>query len=387
MKKRSPEISVALARRLLLDRQGLRETAPFGTGSEGAFAAIRRLGYIQIDTIFVVERAHHHILWSRVPGYLPSDLARLQSEEKRIFEHWTHALSYIPTEDFRFFVRGMRAQSRVPSGWFANVKPNETSAMLHRIAKEGPLSMRDIAEERQEKVHEWASRKPSKRVLEHLFYAGRLAVSRREGMLKHYELLERHFGWERAPRAASLREEAAYRIDRTLGAQSVITLDSTTYLERDLREEIGREIARRTRAGSLVAVTVPDAFPEAFITPENLAHRPEDFSVDPDRITILSPFDPLIIQRKRTRLLFGLDYVLECYVPEAKRKHGYFVLPILAGENFVARLDLKAHRDSGRLETKAWHWERGVTAKKVLRRKIEERLAEFALFQFGTKRA
>ena len=181
-----PEMSALAARRLWLDRQGLLDAAPFGSGAEGALAAIRRLGYLQIDTIFVVERAHHHILWSRVPDYRPAHLHFLQSDSKQVFEFWTHALSFIPTEDFRYFVRSMREHAREPSFFFRMVTAAQRAALLRRIKREGPISIRQIEEEKKEKDHDWASRKPSKRVLEHLFYSGRLAVHRRDGMLKNY---------------------------------------------------------------------------------------------------------------------------------------------------------------------------------------------------------
>ncbi|MBS1962809.1 MAG: YcaQ family DNA glycosylase [Bdellovibrionales bacterium] len=382
MKKNLPELSPVHMRRLWLERQGLLEEAPFGLGRDGAYAAIRRLGYVQIDTIFVVERAHHHILWTRVPDYRPEVLRALQTEEKRVFEYWTHALSFIPTEDFRYFVRSMREHEREPSAWFRNVTPKQRRDLLRRIRRDGAISIRQIEEERQEKDHEWASRKPSKRALEHLFYSGRLAVSAREGMVKHYDALERHFGWDRRPAAVSRREEASYRIDRTLAAQGAITFDSATYLERDLRDPIRAELDRRARAGSLVRAHVPGAFAEVFVSPDDLAKKEDAFAIDPERIHVLSPFDPLLIQRRRTRALFDFDYVLECYIPEAKRKFGYFVLPVLAGERLVARIDLKADRESGRLVRKAWHWERGDFDKKRMRAAIETKLAEFARFQF-----
>lgn len=377
-----PALSRDLARRLWLERQGLLADAPFGRGRDGAYAAIRRLGYVQIDTIFVVERAHHHILWTRVPGYRPDDLRALQSEEKRVFEYWTHALSFVPTEDFRYFVRSMRRREREPSAWYRNVTPKQRRDLLRRIRREGPLSIRQIEEERQEKDHEWASRKPSKRALDHLFYSGRLAVSAREGMVKRYDELERHFGWDRRPAAASIREEASYRVDRALSAQGAITLDSATYLERELREPIRAELERRTRSGALVRAEVPGKFPEVFVAPDDLARDPDSFAIDPERVHILSPFDPLLIQRKRARALFDFDYVLECYVPEMKRKYGYFVLPVLAGERLVARIDLKADRESRKLVRKAWHWERGNFETKRMRTAIEAKLAEFARFQF-----
>lgn len=377
------KVSREFARRLWIHRLGLDRDAAFGRGSPGALATIRRLGYAQIDTIHVIERAHHHILWSRDSSYRPADLHRLQSETKEVFEYWTHALSFVPTADFRFFVRAMREHELRPSRWFAEVTAAQKRTLLSRIDREGPLSIRQIEEEKREKDHEWASRKPSKRALEHLFYSGRLAVSRREGMTKHYERIERHFGWDRRPAAATPREEAAYRLDRALGAQGVITLESATYLENDRRVAVAAEIARRFREGKLVPVSVEDAIPQGWIRPEDLELGATLSPGDPERISILSPFDPLVIQRKRLRTLFDYDYGIECYVPAPKRKFGYFSLPVLAGEKMVARLDLKADRENRKILRQSWHWEKHVSDKRGLRSRIDARIEEFAKFQFA----
>ncbi len=376
---------------LWIRKSGLAGTAPFGLGKEGAYAALRRIGYAQIDTIFVVERAHHHILWSRVPDYRPEYLHVLQSEDKKVFEYWTHALAYIPVEDFRHFVRSMKYHEKNPSAWFSEVTPAVRRRLLDRIEREGPLSMRQIEEEKKEKDHEWASRKPSKRVLEHLFYSGRLAVSRREGMLKNYELLERHFAWRDRPEPSTLVEESAYRIDRALNSQGVITLESASYLETSARVRITQELEARIKRGELLPARVENFSKLAYVRPEDLGGTAgiptgSEDAIDPERISILSPFDPLVIQRKRTSALFDFDYLIECYVPAPKRKFGYFSLPILEGNRFIARLDLKADRKNGKLLVQAWHWEtrpeNRTAAKRAARGRIEDKLEHFKSFQF-----
>ncbi len=379
----SVSLSRDLARRLWIHRLGLDRDAAFGRGAPGALATLRRLGYAQIDTIHVIERAHHHILWSRDSSYRPADLHRLQSDTKEVFEYWTHALSFIPTSDFRFFVRAMRAHELRPSRWFSEVTSAQKRALLARITREGPLSIRQIEEEKREKDHEWASRKPSKRALEHLFYSGRLAVSRREGMTKHYEKIERHFGWAIRPAPVSLREEAAYRLDRALNVQGVVTLESATYLESEQRAAVSAEIGRRLRAGRILRAEVPGVVSEGWIRPDDWEAVARLVPVDPERISILSPFDPLVIQRKRLRGFFDFDYGIECYLPAEKRKFGYFSLPVLAGENLVARVDLKADRESRRILRRSWHWEKGISKKREHRDRIEARIEEFAEFQFA----
>ena len=189
------------ARRLWLRAQRLDSDAPFGAGPDATRAAIEHLGYVQIDTIHVIERAHHHILWTRIPHYARADLHHVQSVEKSAFEYWAHALAYIPTRDYRFFMAAMKRHRENPARWSAAAAPAELRRMLDRIRDEGPLTIRDIDDDSLvERDHPWASRKPSKRVLQHGFYGGQLTISARSGMVKTYELTDRHFGWPpRAP--------------------------------------------------------------------------------------------------------------------------------------------------------------------------------------------
>jgi uncharacterized protein YcaQ len=377
------EVSRRFARRLWIDLQGLAKSDSFGRGKMAALEAVRRLGYVQIDTIFVVERAHHHILHSRVSDYRPSMLHELQTLDRTVFEYWTHALAFVPTEAYPFYMRQMRAHAREPSSWFRQVTAVQARAMLRRISSEGPISIRQIEEEKQEKDHEWASRKPSKRVLEHLFYTGRVAVNAREGMLKVYEKTERHFGWEKRPRSATLAEETSYRIERALRAQGLIDPDSATYLEKESKARVGRELEKRAKAGSLTRVRI-EGLPGMYYAWSADLERTED-SLRPEEgnCSVLSPFDPLVIQRKRTKAFFGFDYTLECYVPAAKRRYGYFSLPILYEDRLVGRIDAKADRERKRLLIQSWHWEKGVSDRRALRPRIDSALARFESFQFA----
>ena len=179
-------------------------------------AAIAHLGYVQIDTINVIERCHHHILWSRIPAYNRAHLTQAQSSDKSVFEYWTHALSYVPTADLRFFLPAMKQYRETPSRWFGSVTPDEVKKMGRRLTQDGPLSIRDIGDdELVDKDHPWASRKPSKRVLEMMFFQGLVTVSARRGMVKTYDLMARHFRRTAAQtrhRAAGHRLQARSRL-------------------------------------------------------------------------------------------------------------------------------------------------------------------------------
>ncbi len=374
-------ISKEKIRGLWIHQQGLNSDAPFGKGKSGTLNAIKRLGYVQIDTIHVIERAHHHILQTRVPDYRPSFLHDLQSVEKSVFEFWTHALSFIPTDYLPHYLRLMRDHEKNPSQWYRGVTDAQLSTLLRRIKREGALSMRQIEEEKVEKDHEWASRKPSKRALQFLFYSGKLTISRREGMLKHYELTDRHFGWKKRPAAPSPTSTLGFRIDRALDAQGAISLTSASHLEQQpMRKALQKVLLKRLKSGELREVEVEGLKEKFYVRDSDLrSFKSPDF----DRARILSPFDPLVIQRKRTRDLFDFDYLLECYVPAPKRVFGYFTLPILLGDEFIARIDLKADREKQKLLIQSWHWEKTFRDRRHGRKRIELELDRFYEFQFG----
>jgi uncharacterized protein YcaQ len=376
--KKPVTLTTAKARAIWMRAQRLDEVEPFGAGPGAAQAAIEQLGYVQIDTINVIERCHHHILYSRIPAYKRNDLAALQSAEKSVFEYWTHALSYVPSAELPYFIPAMRAYRENPSAWFGSVTKAEVSAMTRRLKTEGPLSIRDIDDdELVDKTHPWASRKPSKRVLQLMFYQGLVAIAAREGMVKTYDLTGRHFGWEKTPKPATERQVTAYLLDRALRSQGVVSLDSICHLNAPAKKAVRELIESRVKRRQLVPVSIEGA--------EKVPHWASSEALETvapasaNRVHILSPFDPLIIQRKRLKLLFGYDHVFEAYVPAAKRQYGYFALPVLVDDRVVAALDLKTDRQAGKLLVQKWSWLEEVGAE--ARAAIDAELARFERFQ------
>ncbi|HEV7293371.1 MAG TPA: crosslink repair DNA glycosylase YcaQ family protein, partial [Devosia sp.] len=205
---------------------------------------------------------------------------------------------------------------------------------------------------------------------------GLVTISAREGMVKTYDLLTRHFGWEKLPRPATDRQITAYLLDRALRSQGVVSLDSICHLAASRKPAVRELIESRVRRKLLVPVTIAGAekVPH-WVAPESLERQ----HAQADRIHILSPFDPLIIQRKRLKLLFDYEHLFEAYVPAEKRRLGYFALPVLVGDRVVAAIDLKADRRERRLIVQNWTWiaDCGTEAKAA----INEAMHAFERFQ------
>jgi uncharacterized protein len=378
------------ARRIWLRSLRLDTPAPFGDGPQAVAAAVEQLGYVQIDTINVIERAHHHIFYSRIPNYRRADLRQAQSVDRSVFEYWTHALSYVPAKDIRFFIPAMKLHKREGHKWFSSVTPADTRKVLRLLRRDGALTIRDIEDDvLTEKVHLWASRKPSKRALQLAFYTGVVTISERNGMLKTYELMTRHFGWDRPPKPASASEGTAYLLDRALRAQGVVSLDSICHLDAPSKAAVRKLVGARVRRGELVPVALEGAGEqEHWARPEVLEPNGSNpmGEGDPGQVHILSPFDPLIIQRKRTELFFGYGHRFEAYVPKPKRLFGYFALPVLVGEDIVAAIDLKTDRQNKKLLMQKWSWVgkgEKKSARRDLKRRIEEELHRFEKFQLA----
>ncbi len=377
------QLTAEQGRRIWMHAQRLDAAEPFGSGPKATPKAVAHLGYLQIDTIYVIERSHHHVLYTRIPTYRREHLHQAQCVDKTVFEYWTHALSYVPTESFRFYVRDMRhahQEWQRRNGWFGKVSDGDLRRVVSRIRRDGALTIRDIADEPVEKEYAWASRKPSKRVLELAFYKGLVTISQRAGMLKTYELMTRHFGWDRLPRAATERETLDYLLDRGLQSQGIVSVESICYMDAPRKLAMKRLVESRVRRKELIPVRLEGAGESEYWV------RPDAPDAIPapavKQVHILSPFDPLIIQRKRFRLFFDYEYRFEAYVPKHKRVFGYFVCPVLIGDRIVAALDLKTDRLQQKLLMQRWHWI-GKNESRTHKRLVEGALHRFEQFQLG----
>ncbi|MBN1780012.1 YcaQ family DNA glycosylase [bacterium] len=347
------------ARQLAVGRQRFAFSHGMTGEKDGVFRTVAHLGYVQIDTISVVERAHHHTLWNRVPGYRPGDLDALLSRDRRIFEYWGHAASYLPLEDYRFYMRRMRAFSDPVSKWekdrmqkYGHLMPE----VLKRIRDEGPLGSRDFenTEERREGWHP----KPVKAALEMLFYQGRLMVKERQNFQKIYDLTERVL-----PDWVDVTEPddeacGAFFVRRALNAHGIADEKSILdYIDSGEKPVIRTALNRLVETEEVVHVAIDELPGKKYYGLRNVLENPDSGPGGHVHVLILSPFDNAFILRDRVRDLFGFDYAIECYTLPAKRKFGYFVMPILWNNRFVGRLDPAADRASDTLTVKALYFE------------------------------
>jgi hypothetical protein len=216
-------------------------------------------------------------------------------------------------------------------------------------------------------------------VLQRAFYRGDLTVSARSGMVKTYELMDRHFGWDRRPAAASEPQVLGYLLDRALRSQGVVSLDSICHLDAPRKAAIRRLIDARVRHKTLLPAAIEGAGKlEHWVRPEVFGETPTS---DAGMVHLLSPFDPLIIQRKRLQLFFDYGHRFEAYVPKEKRLLGYFALPVLDGSEIIAAIDLKADREARKLLVQQWTWV-GRGSVRSHKARVEEALHRFAGFQF-----
>lgn len=363
-------------RRMALASQGLIGSAPFGRGLSGAVKAIEHLGYIQLDSISVIERAHNHIWHSRVPNFKPEQSNQLL-ERATVFEYWAHAAAYLPMDEYRYYLADKAA---VRAGTLRKGYPRDRQLMaqvLKRIADEGPLGSKDL-EDRRTKSNGWWDWKPAKKAVEALYLEGDLMICSRAGFQKTYDLTERILPKDVDTTPPSLPERASHMLDQQLRCHGLVSAVGATYGRRDpeLRAAMKAELAQRLSTGALTQVTLPN-HSEYFLEPSQL-DRPMP-RLD-NKLKILSPFDNAVIQRKRLIDLFGFDYQLECYVPAPKRKYGYLALPLLYKGAFVGRMDCKAHRTEKVLEVKGVFFEEGQDTREV-NVALEKALADFARFQ------
>jgi len=359
-----------MGRRLLLGAQGLLDVPERAT-SEGVYGLVERLGYVQIDSINVVARAHHLILASRLRGYRPSLLQGLLERQRRLFEHWTHDAAAIPTAWFPHwherFERYRRELPRRP--WWRERMGSRPQAVIARVRARlecgGPLLARELtAGKARGGAGSWWGWTPEKTALEYLWWTGEAAIAGRRGFHKLYDLTERVLPEAAAaprPGPGENLDWACWTAIERLGVATPAEI--AAFWHAAPIAAVRTWCADAAARGEIAAVDLEPADgapPRPAFAVADWDARSRVEPAAPSRIKILCPFDPVLHDRRRTQRLFGFDFRFEAFVPAAKRQHGYYVMPLLEGERLVGRIDPKLHRGEDRLEVRSVRWEPGV---------------------------
>ncbi len=375
-------ISRTMARRLVLKSHLLDGRTKMPPGKEGAAQTVEALGYVQIDAIAVVERAHHVALWTRRPDYRPEMIYELQAKDRRVFEHVNRALFYHPMADFRYFLPRMRRFEDPYRKWEKDRLKKYGPMMkpaLERLRKDGPASSRELAKKLGTRRTSYDMREPTKSALELLHLRGDVMVAERRSFHRIYDLTERVLpaGLDISiPDDAEVGRYCVRRALRTYGLATETEIGRFSHAAE--RKSIAAALGDLSDEGEVVSVRIEGgSSSDNFALADNLTSS-KGLRKPRPAVRLLSPFDSLIIQRDRARRFFDFDYALECFVTPAKRKHGYLVHPILFGEELVGRLDPKADRRKNTLLVQSLLLEDGFRAGEDFLKSLSERLWDFA---------
>ena len=372
------------ARRIFLNKQGLAAAPHRALGKDGLLDLIHNIGFVQVDSISTVERAHHQILFSRNQTYRPEHLAALIEKDRALFEHWTHDASIIPSAFFPYWKhRFVRREAKIRENWRKWQGEGFDQAFVEtyeRIRANGPVMAREMKADNH-KSGGWWNWHPSKTALEFLWHTGKLSIAARDNFQKIYDLTERVIPKEHYEAEVDhdtfvdwACRQALQRLGFATSGEIAAFFDLVTPQEAKQWVESHREELEE------VAIETVDRKPRASFAFADGLDAMRDLPDPPARLRVLSPFDPLIRDRNRTERLFGFNYRIEVFVPEPKREYGYYVFPLLEGDRLVGRIDMKADRKAGTLDVKRIWWEKGVKPSNARLEKLEAELTRIARF-------
>ena len=369
-----------IARQLWLESQGL-SVSPKGTLD--LLGMIKKLGFVQLDSIQVVSRAHHHILWSRNQNYREPMLDILLANDRSVFEHFTHDASVIPMEFFPFWKRQFRRKKEQldHAKWFKGLPDqHERELIKNRIGRDGPLSTHAFDTKITGPKKMW-SRPPHKLALDYMWYTGELATSHRINFNKYYDLAKRVFPRPLRNLDVSDQDQIDWLCYAALDRMGFgLPSEIQQYWEAVSPKEVNEWLtSTRARVQEVEIETFEGQWIKG-VALANIEDRLVSLTPATSRLRILNPFDPVIRDRKRLKRLFGFDYRVEMFVPAAKRIWGYYVFPILEGHRFVGRIEIKGDRKNSVLYATNFWPENGITWQKSRYRKLSAELERMRKF-------
>lgn len=367
-------------RKLWLNTTGLAATP---TGQLDILQIIKDLGFVQLDTIQNVSRAHHHILWSRNQNYREPMLDKLLKSKGNVFEHFTHDASVIPVE---FYPMWTRQFGRIKK-YFDNKKyykmmtdDNGRTLMKERIKNTGPLSTHAFDTKIEGKKEMW-TRPPHKLALDYMWYCGELSTSHRENFSKYYDLTENIIPENMLKQNIEEERQIHWLCQSALDRLSFGNIkDIRNFWQATDTAEVQNWIQKNKKYIMPIKwQTANNQWIDGYV-PTSIEEQITSLNKPTSRMRIINPFDPAVRDRARLKDLFGFDYKIEIFVPKAKRRWGYYVYPLLEGDRFVGRIEIKADRKSGTLNViNFWH-EETTNWSNARRKKLDAELLRLARF-------
>jgi uncharacterized protein YcaQ len=378
-------VSNKAARRIFLARQGLSAPPGRALSNAGLLQLIHDLGFVQVDSISTVERAHNQILFSRNQTFRQDQLRQLLEDERALFEHWTHDAAIVPCDFYPYWKHKFR-RSEEPmrkrwAKWHGEDFDHAFGETYDRIAEGGAVLAREV-KQADHKSGGWWQWHPSKKALEFYWHTGKLAISRRQNFQKVYDLTERvipdHHRTQEVTHAEFIDWACLSALERLgFATHGEIAAFWDLVSPEEAKDWVA---ANRDRLQEVEIECEGGGKPRQSFALDGFSADPEDWPEPPGRIRVLSPFDPLLRDRNRAERLFGFRYRIEVFVPEPKREYGYYVFPLLEGDRLIGRIDMKADRKAGTLNVTRLWLEPKVRASAGRMARLDAELARVARF-------
>lgn len=379
-----PQLSITAARHLHLAAQGLLRKPSRRAKPDDILSTIRRMSLLQIDTINIVARSPYLVLFSRLGAFEPRWLDdALRNGE--LMEYWAHEACFLPREDFALVRHRMLAPDKM--GWkyrqaWMQEHAAEIEQLIAHIEEHGPVRSADFEHPRKG-TSGWWEWKPHKRHLEGLFTAGKVMVIERRNFQRVYDLTQRVMPqWDDVRDLLSQEQAEAIMLEKSARSLGLFRAQWLADYYRLRRPALAQALAQMQEAQTILPVNVEGLGPawlHASLLP--LLEQAQADKLTATHSAVLSPFDPVVWDRKRAEQLFGFSYRLECYTPAPKRQYGYFVLPLLHRGRLVGRMDAKMHRKTGVLEVIALFLEEGISPSLQLEKGLQRAITDFARWQ------
>lgn len=371
---------------MMIEKQGIHQKKP-SPEKEDVYSTVENLGCLQIDTINVIERAHYLTLWSRLGNYEKNHLDSLAYEDRRLFEYWAHAASFVPMNHYRYYIQSMddrkkelvsRVKRRTGKG------EGLIDHVLKRIKEEGPLASKDFKSEKKQKGG-WWNRKDEKVAMDYLYGAGVLAVSYRENFQRYYDFTENVIPSNVDTEPPSDNERVWFFTEKTMQCLGVVKPKEARDYYQHWAVNLGRtssQIEELIKAQEHVtSIEIDGDATTQYCLSEDTARLDEiDDDFDFDDVQLLVYFDNFMWNRDRIQRLFGFESKLEIYLPVKERVYGYYHLPILYGDELVARIEPKMNRSENKLLIRGYWTEPSFHETEEYRDKLVKNLEDFAAF-------